>query len=505
MTRSINMADSKLLVFVHGWSVRNTNTYGRLPDRLKTEAAAAGIEIDVENIYLSKYISFRDEVRVEDIARGMEAAFSGEPGIQAALATGRKIVVITHSTGGPVAREWLFRFYVKQKRPSPMSHLIMLAPANFGSALAQLGKSKVSRLKSWTEGVEPGQGVLDWLELGSDESWQLNESWIRQTPRWSAQGDVFQFVLTGQQIDRSLYDHVNNYTGETGSDGVVRVAAANLNARYVKCVQEIDPAEAENGNWRATQFRQSVNKVAPRTAMAVLPKSAHSGATKGILRSVKMTGDHPTVSAILKCLTVDDASDYTNVVNDFDRLTKQTQEDERIEKEERFFFSDREFTHPLTTQLIVRITDDAGHPLEDFDFLLTGWDTNARKAAHRVPNPNLLPSGFLIDRQRNQVQKNTLTLYLNQELISNSANLGVAILPRPEPAPRAKRADDFFVHYLRGLIGTDSKTIATFLQPNSTLMLDIVMLRVVREGVFRLTKDTKGRDFTNTAPDNPIT
>ena len=48
-----------------------------------------------------------------------------------------------------------------------MSHLIMLAPANYGSALAQLGKQRLSRIKSWFEGVEPGQGVLDWLELGS--------------------------------------------------------------------------------------------------------------------------------------------------------------------------------------------------------------------------------------------------------------------------------------------------------------------------------------------------
>ena len=285
---------------------------------------------------------------------------------------------------------------------------------------------------------------------------------------------------------------------------MVRVAAANLNATYVKCVQEIDQDEADKGNWRATKFRQAMKKVAPKTALAVLPERSHSGATKGILRSVKMTGDHPTVSAILKCLTVDDADDYANVVKDFETLTKKTQEDEHTETEDRFFFSDRVFPHPTTTQLIVRITDDAGHPLEDFDFLLTSWDRNAAKAAHRVPNANLLPSGFLIDRQRNQVRKNTLTFYLNHELIASAANLGISILPRPEPALNAKRADDFFVHFLRGLIGGDSKTIAAYLQPNSTLMIDIVMLRVVRQGVFSLTKDTNARDFTNTDPGDPV-
>ena len=64
------MSGSKIVVFVHGWSVRSTDTYGRLPDRLKSEATAAGLQIDVKHVYLSKYVSFRDEVRMEDIAAG---------------------------------------------------------------------------------------------------------------------------------------------------------------------------------------------------------------------------------------------------------------------------------------------------------------------------------------------------------------------------------------------------------------------------------------------------
>jgi hypothetical protein len=77
------------------------------------------------------------------------------------------------------SRELGQRFYaVSKDRVCPMSHLIMLAPANFGSALAQLGKSRISRLKTWFEGVEPGTGVLDWLELGSPEAWKLNRAWI---------------------------------------------------------------------------------------------------------------------------------------------------------------------------------------------------------------------------------------------------------------------------------------------------------------------------------------
>jgi len=87
----------------------------------------------------------------------------------------------------------------------------MLAPANHGSALAQLGKSRLGRIKSFFEGVEPGQHILDWLELGSDMSWQLNESWLDYD--CIAHG-IYPFVLTGQKIDRQLYDTLNSYTGE---------------------------------------------------------------------------------------------------------------------------------------------------------------------------------------------------------------------------------------------------------------------------------------------------
>ena len=147
---------------------------------------------------------------------------------------GDRFACITHSTGGPVVRHWWYRFYQRPSSPPPcpVSHLIMLAPADFGSALAQLGKSRLSRIKTWFEGVEPGTAVLDWLELGSPEAWELNRAWIRLRKDFSATNGVFPFVLTGQTIDRSLYDHVNAYTGEPGSDGVVRVAAANLNATY---------------------------------------------------------------------------------------------------------------------------------------------------------------------------------------------------------------------------------------------------------------------------------
>ncbi|MBW3567004.1 MAG: hypothetical protein KY410_03435, partial [Proteobacteria bacterium] len=147
-----------IVVLVHGWSVRNTDTYGELPARLRSEARKRpDLDIDVRNVWLSRYISFHNEVRLEDISRAFEAALRRELGY--ALGT-RRVAIVTHSTGGPVVRDWMHRFYLARNKRLPASHLVMLAPANFGSPLAQLGRSRLARLKTWFNGVEPGMVLL---------------------------------------------------------------------------------------------------------------------------------------------------------------------------------------------------------------------------------------------------------------------------------------------------------------------------------------------------------
>ena len=234
---------------------------------------------------IGKYVSFKDEVRLEDLAVGFEAALSKEVGSE--IGKGRRFICITHSTGGPVVRLWWDRYHFRGgTQDCPMSHLIMLAPANFGSALAQLGKGRVSRLKSWFEGVEPGQGVLDWLELGSPESWDLNRRWIASEDVTSGDHPVFPFVLSGQTINRRLYDHVNSYTGEMGSDGVVRLASAQLNACYAQVTQESFAATA--GRRRGIpRLKVEEREYSRLTAFAVLEGRSHAGEKMGIIASIE--------------------------------------------------------------------------------------------------------------------------------------------------------------------------------------------------------------------------
>ena len=505
------MTNPLLVVFVHGWSVTSTDTYGELPARLKREAAkSGGPPLDVRNIYLGQYVSFRDEVRLEDIARAFDAAITDLLG---AIGGSRRIVCITHSTGGPVVRDWLDRFYVRPGRlgQCPLSHLIMLAPANFGSALAQLGKSRLARLANWFDGVEPGQRVLDWLELGSPEAFDLNSRWITgydALKLTTAANPLFLFVLTGDRIDRKLYDHLNSYTGELGSDGVVRAAAANLNATYVR----LEQAQPDRGDTLArakTKLRGLVVAAvqhAPRTAFKIIPGASHSGDRMGIMRSVTQTSDlHPTAEAILRCLQVTDDAGYASLCAAFESENAAHQAPaNRLEIEHVPVIPDREYIHDPHSMLIFRLLDDHGAHVQEVDILLTAGPNNS---------PNELPEDFLSDRQGNHRDPGTITFFLNFAAMAGSDPIPGPddTIARPALVARGNygltirpRAADGIVLYLEGAISAAAHDILDYVEPNQTTLVDIVLTRVVRSGVFTLTKQLAPRSFKNDPFGNPV-
>ncbi|SDD15095.1 esterase/lipase family protein [Aquimonas voraii] len=467
------------LVFLHGWSVTSTETYGGLPERLAAEYAARGQTLRLRDIHLGRYVSFHDEVRMEDLARALQAAVERELG--ALIQSGRRFAVITHSTGGPLAREWWWRYYVQPRgAPScPMSHLVMLAPANFGSALAQLGKGRLGRIQAFAQGVEPGAGVLDWLEQGSPEAWALNEAWCRGRfgePGGEHGRGVYPFVLTGQSIDRKLYDHLNPYTGESGSDGVVRVASANLNAALLVL---------EQGRSGDLQRLEPVGglKRAPRTAFRLIAGAAHSGKARGILRGVSASAGGQggeTVQAVLRCLEVDSNAAYANVCDAFERESEVVQDAERVEIEAVAVLPDRAHLHDRSSLVIFRLQDSEGGALKDYDLVLTGAQDS----------PDLLPAGFLRDRQRNSRHPGSLSLLFNHDLMAGCAaipdprragaelraaqpgvdRLGLKLRPRPEQG---------FVRYAQAAIQAEPTLLRQVLRPNQTTLVDLRLQRLV--------------------------
>lgn len=471
------------LVFVHGWSVTSTSTYGQLPEQLQRQAAATGLSLTLADIWLSEYVSFDDAVTMSDLVRAFDHALRDLHLHDASFAC------ITHSTGGPVVREWL-----RAQRDKPathstikLSHLVMLAPANYGSALAQLGKGMLGRLKSWFAGVDPGQRILDWLELGSAESLSLNLDYIHSDD--PLKRGQFQFVLIGDRPDRSLYDHLNSYTGEDGSDGVVRIAAANLNAHHAV----LSPQADTSGGVDALAL--TLNR-GPRCAFKLIAGAAHSGEAHGIMASAAPA----TVQAILRCLLIRSADDYAALCDAFERENAARDAD-KVELEPAGPFAPRVHIHDPRSQLIVRLTDEAGEPLTGAGFLLT---------AGIQASPDLLPAGFMLDRQANSHSRSTIALFLDHSLLAGDDRVADPRNSRKtlRPAVASHRPYGASVQPLdlSGLVHHAlAKSVARddlfgMLGAHQTTVLDVVLPRKIHEGVFRLTQRLAPQDFSKPVP-----
>jgi hypothetical protein len=446
------------VIFVHGYSVTDTITYGDMPEWLAKQTGA-----NVQNVYLGKYISFIDTVTLDDIARAFQLAIDDALGAK----VNEGFACITHSTGGPVVRLWMKLYHEKNLSACPMKHLIMLAPANHGSALAQLGKGVLGRLKSMVESIEPGVRVLDWLELGSDQSWKLNEAWLAFD---TVAAGIWVFVLTGQTIDRALYDHVNSYTGEEGSDGVVRVCAANMNYQLLQLKQDGDKLVANTSRRRR------------RTAFGILPGLAHSGDDMGIIRSVKKknASTHPTATWVLRCLAVTTAAEYTALCDKLDALTAKTQKDERVETVKKLFGT-KKYVTSRYTMLVFRFVDDRGDVLSDYDLYVTGGPKYS---------PDDLPRGFFIDRQRNKRNPGRLTYYVDYDVLRRGLNkeamegrIGFRAIARPI------ENSESLAFYRPIDFRSDEDALADILHPNETLMIEICFQRCVDAKVFRVEPD----------------
>lgn len=216
------------VIIVHGWS-DTSKSFQSLADYLNDNG------FKVVQIWLGDYISLHDEVTLEDIGLAFIRALAD----QKIPAARHSFDLIVHSTGGLVAREFLRQVCrqpdsTRDASLTPIRHLCMLAPANFGSPLAALGKSVIGRiLKGWTWDFshigETGKRVLNALELASPYSWQLalDDLFDDNFPVFDPKN-----VMATVMVGSAPYTGIREVLHEAGSDGTVRVSTANLNAHY---------------------------------------------------------------------------------------------------------------------------------------------------------------------------------------------------------------------------------------------------------------------------------
>lgn len=455
------------LLFVHGWNVWNMNSYGRMPEALQA-AAPDGMELDIHDIFLGRYINFHDEVTLDDVARGFDEARKEKIGDD-------EFSCITHSTGGPVVRLWAHLFYGENGLAGiPLRHLIMLAPANHGSPLAALGQKRASRLfkKLW-DGVESGTGLLKWLQLGSKEQMHLNMEWMNYAP---AENHFYPFVLTGETIDTKFYDFINNYLVEPGSDGVVRVCGANMNYQHIKLVQNGITITGYDDVEVSLLEPQEDLLQSPPAPMAVIKGASHSGDEIGIMRSATEENyeDKPVVARIIDCLSVDSVEDYDTASKIFDDQNKSVQ-----------CYDDG--TPNLFCSFAFRVWDDRGNSIDDFDMLLL---------AREDYNPSRLPKDFFQDRQFNESSK-TLTYYLNYTNLIEASHFGFRIAARP---------DSGFSYYKPVEFRSNGHDIKDIIKANQTFIVDVVLKRIVDQEIFRFKPATEDRDsdFRKVKPSGKI-
>ena len=461
------------LVFVHGWSVTHTNTYGELPESLAAGAATHGLQIDIRHVFLGKYISFHDEVTLDDIARAFDKALRDMSGDGDTVSP---FSCITHSTGGPVVRHWINKFYgARGLSKLPLEHLVMLAPANHGSSLAVLGKQRLGRIKSWFDGVEPGQKVLDWLSLGSNGQWALNRDFLSYRP---AKHGFFPFVLTGQGIDTKFYDFLNNYLVEPGSDGVVRVAGANMHFRYLSLVQS-ETVLHTPGKVLQLEYNERRPVKSPQAVpMGVFSQFSHSGDKMGIMAVKRKKDAHQMiVTEVLKCLCVSDSDEYQQRGLELAELTA---------SEQRKPIEDQDKIISRYSMLVFRVRDQAGNTIgvHDFDILLLAGDTYS---------PDKLPEGFFMDKQANR-DAGSLIYYVDADKMSEMKDgcYGLRVVVRPEKG---------FSYYTTGEFRSEGIPVDRVFAANETTYIDITMNRSVDQNVFRFSPATEPPEsFKRTTP-----
>jgi hypothetical protein len=186
-----------------------------------------------------------DESTFEDFADKLDEDY-------AKLFNGERIDVAVHSTGALVSRAWLRLHYQRQiangvKQPtSPVEHLLMFAPANFGSDLARLGQSFLGKFRSTffnsnhqgEDFMESGRIVLQGLEPASPFQWALSADDLHGegffNPALGAGKVCYPFVFSAGRGYGGLQGRLIPSRNKAGTDGTVRICGTSLNTR--KCV-----------------------------------------------------------------------------------------------------------------------------------------------------------------------------------------------------------------------------------------------------------------------------
>lgn len=387
------------IAVLHGWSDTSASFKG-----LREFLVANGHQ--ASDIHLADYWSMRDDVRIADVARRMDTVIAG---MIADKTLTEPFDMIVHSTGGLVAREWIVG-RMERGEPVPVKRLIMLAPANFGSSLARLGKSMLGRvIKGWGSWFEIGQEMLNGLELASQYQWDLARRDLLDATGGQAAGPygpgkTLPFVITGTKPYTEALRQVVN---EPGADGTVRVPAANMNVSgytidFTHSAGPDTEMTAKPWTWRAGPGVEIPFAVLPDRDHTTITQPASSsgadGETSGRLAAL-----------ILQALDCTDAG-YAAVAASWKSVSDATGALGAGGAVPAFPDVEAEYFHQHM-QFITRAIDNAGDPVRDYfvEFFSS--------APNSIKDTVAFQGKVLRDCAKNSIDESFLCFYIDRELL----------------------------------------------------------------------------------------
>jgi pimeloyl-ACP methyl ester carboxylesterase len=492
----------KPIVLIHGYSSESPTPepasiekiYGDLPQRLRES-------YDVVEVDLSRYVSLNDSVSIADIARALNRALlERHPHL---LEDGFHVVI--HSTGALVIRTWIRLFSPK---PSPVRNLVYLAGANLGSGWASIGQGQVARWGRFVfeRGAQRGLKVLSSLELGSSPTVDLHLFFTREGSRMLEDYQVQEYIVIGTQADPEWFTFPIRFAHEDGSDGVVRVAAGNLNFNHLvitpnepaalllwPAIQSAVQAAAVKGNFEqyySVTEQSCAGKDRPMVACGIPYRCAHSGEKMGVVYG---TIPRPQVERMLKlALETPERTPaaYRRVVTAYDRETAATYEDAKtLQKPGLFnFLDDPRNQYDPHAQVIFRLFDQDGLPVPIASSDIFFVSEQGEKGT--VPVQSIIEHSSVSGISPNVIVFYLRTARFNRrakdwlDLLGNVSDFALEITAIEPAAP----TQNPLISYLPLRIPLSGRQLKNLIQPHRTTIIDVTLLRLPSPEVYQLVK-----------------
>lgn len=453
---------SKLLI-IHGYSDGATS-FTALRDFFVSSGA-----YQRENVFLLNYDSLDDASTFEDFADKLDEDYFR-------LFNGQRIDVACHSTGALVSRAWLRMRFQREKaagvkKPtSPVEHLLMFAPANFGSDLARLGQSFLGKFRSTffnsnhqgEDFMESGRIVLQGLEPASPFQWALSADDLHGEGYFNvglgSSRVCYPFVFSGGRGYGGLEGKLVPGRSKPGTDGTVRICGTSLNTR--KCVVDFSQAVVRPKWLREQKF--------PVIPYAIFGEYTH-GSIIGVEPSFT-SGKNAAGNLALEALQAKGLAAYAAMAGRFDEALKEKHSGDDYQQ---FFF---------------KVRDDVGFSIADYyiDFyvVLPSGETDSKLTAE-------FDKEFESEFTKHSADPSCRVLLLNvtnlrkylQKVKQARARLVFDLVAQP-PNKEVKFLPGYAVVY-DGAAAADGSE-PTFLYPNTTTLVEIVLNRIETDKVLHL-------------------